>query len=146
MADRTPYMEADAVMTIRVARPFIYSFQDGNQRRYDPGTHGINAEMAANPWVYEDFADGRISHIDGKPVHAPSQGFVSDHRPENRKAISQNTIVGGNMPPGNVGTLQALANKEHMARTAAFAERLTSAAPKSPEESQGSLNLIKAIE
>lgn len=64
---------------ITVVRPFIYTFKSGGERRYDPGEHLISHEMAANPWVYQDFCDGRISHINGRPVHKPTTIPRTDH-------------------------------------------------------------------
>jgi hypothetical protein len=78
---------------IQVARPFIYTFKDGSQRRYDPGEYLVSEEMMANPWVHRDFGDGRISHINGKPVHSPLAGPVSDHTIEARRALEQRRDV-----------------------------------------------------
>lgn len=97
--------------TITVARPFIYSFKDGSERRFDPNGNGsIPPEMMMNPWIYRDFADGRISHINGKPVHAPSQGPVLDYLPANREAMEQLRKVGRNQGRSlSIAELNALA-------------------------------------
>lgn len=89
---------------ITVARPFIYSYRDeygkAQERRYDPGTVGIPTFMMRDPWIVVDFADGRISHINGRPVHLPTDGKpVTDHRPAARKAMEQRTRIGGNQAP-----------------------------------------------
>lgn len=131
MVSNTVPPPSQTAMVIQVARPFIYTFKDGNQRRYDPGKHAINAEMATNPWVHADFADGRISHINGRPCHALSQGPVNDHTIEARKAVEQITKVGGNP------------TADHMARTAVHNAAV--AAGPAPKQ-EGSLNLVQPIE
>jgi hypothetical protein len=73
----------------------VYSYYDATgrmtERRFEIGSHEIEGPMMMDPWVHRDFADGRISHINGVPVHDPSvdYGKIMDHRPMARKALEQ---------------------------------------------------------
>jgi hypothetical protein len=120
---------------IQVARPFVYSFHEINtdratERRFDIGRHEIDGPMMMDPWIHKDFADGRISHINGVPVHAPQDyGHVADHAVAARKAREQTVYVGGNRP--------APPKREPKITVEVW--------PTRPAEEAGSLNLVGGI-
>jgi hypothetical protein len=84
---------------ITVVRPFVYSdYVDGHitEQRFDVGNHEVDGSVMMNPWISRDFADGRISHINGVPCFELVQLPVTDHRPAARKAMEQRTVITGN--------------------------------------------------
>lgn len=88
------------MIRITVVLPFVYTYRDGRERRFDIGEHELDSSMMADPWVMVDFADGRISHINGVPCHQTVGRFpVVDHRPAARRAMEQRSKVGRNPPP-----------------------------------------------
>lgn len=87
---------------ITVVRPFVYSGYDGTGRIteqcFDVGNHEVDGSVMMNPWISRDFADGRISHINGVRCFELVQLPVTDHRPAARRAMEQRTKVGRNPP------------------------------------------------
>jgi len=59
--------------------------------------------MERDPWVLVDFADGRISHINGVPCHMrQAYGRVMDHRLAAQEVVAQARVAGRNPRPQNL--------------------------------------------